>query len=111
MAVRKPSAFGITAISVIYFGALFYWKSAELFGTDRDAMISAAQMIAVAVAYVAFVLWAIQRDIPDYIKQIKFAGIRWGSAAKFMIWLSIMGVFFYWALQDSSQVGFLFVGI
>tara|TARA_B100000029_G_scaffold356207_1_gene349043 strand:- start:37 stop:1968 length:1932 start_codon:yes stop_codon:yes gene_type:complete len=111
MAVRKPSAFGITAISILYFGALFYWKREELFGTERDAMIYAAQQIAVAVAYVAFVLWAIQRDLPDNIKQIKFAGIRWGSATKFLMWLSIMGLFFYWALQDSSQVGFLFVGI
>ncbi|MDP6099331.1 MAG: hypothetical protein QF566_04055, partial [Candidatus Thalassarchaeaceae archaeon] len=107
MAVRKPSAFGITAISIIYFGALFYWKKDALTGADRDAMIYAAEMIAVAIAYVAFVLWAIQKDLPSNIKQIKF----FGSAAKFLMWLSIMGLFFYWALQDSSQVGFLFVGI
>nr|MBC8518410.1 hypothetical protein [Euryarchaeota archaeon] len=47
MAVRKPSAFGITAVSVIYFGALFWWKKEDLLGADRDAMIYAAQMIAV----------------------------------------------------------------
>jgi|TARA_B110000116_G_scaffold98539_1_gene85735 preprotein translocase subunit SecY len=107
MAVRKPSAFGITAISVLYFGALFWWKKEDLLGADRDAMVYAAQMIVVAVAYVAWVLWAIQKDLPDGIKQIKF----FGSAAKFMMWLSMMAVLFYWALQDDSQVGFLFVGI
>ena len=107
MAVRKPSAFGITAVSVIYFGALFWWKKEDLLGADRDAMVYAAQMIAVAVAYVAWVLWAIQKDLPDGIKQIKF----FGSAAKFLMWLSIMAGLFYWALQDDSQVGFLFVGI
>ena len=107
MAVRKPSAFGITAVSVIYFGALFWWKKEDLLGADRDAMIYAAQMIAVAVAYVAWVLWAVQKDLPDGIKQIKFIG----STAKFLMWLSIMAGLFYWALQDDSQVGFLFVGI
>ena len=107
MAVRKPSAFGITAVSVIYFGALFWWKKEDLLGADRDAMVYAAQMIAVAVAYVAWVLWAVQKDLPDGIKQIKFIG----STAKFLMWLSIMAGFFYWALQDDTQVGFLFVGI
>ncbi|MDG1541421.1 MAG: preprotein translocase subunit SecY [Candidatus Thalassarchaeaceae archaeon] len=107
MAVRKPSAFGITAVSVIYFGALFWWKKDDLLGADRDAMVYAAQMIAVAVAYVAWVLWAVQKDLPDGIKQIKFIG----STAKFLMWLSIMAGLFYWALQDDSQVGFLFVGI
>ena len=107
MAVRKPSAFGITAVSVIYFGALFWWKKEDLLGADRDAMIYAAQMIAVAVAYVAWVLWAVQKDLPDGIKQIKFIG----STAKFLMWLSIMAGLFFWALQDDSQVGFLFVGI
>ena len=70
MAVRKPSAFGITAVSVIYFGALFWWKKEDLLGADRDAMIYAAQMIAVAVAYVAWVLWAVQKDLPDGIKKM-----------------------------------------
>jgi len=107
MAVRKPSAFGITAVSVIYFGALFWWKKEDLLGADRDAMVYAAQMIVVAVAYVAWVLWAVQKDLPDGIKQIKFIG----STAKFLMWLSIMAGFFYWALQDDTQVGFLFVGI
>ncbi len=107
MAVRKPSAFGITAVSVIYFGALFWWKKDDLLGADRDAMVYAAQMIAVAVAYVAWVLWAVQKDLPDGIKQIKFIG----STAKFLMWLSIMAGLFFWALQDDSQVGFLFVGI
>tara|TARA_B110000014_G_C20117296_1_gene590513 strand:- start:15 stop:1934 length:1920 start_codon:yes stop_codon:yes gene_type:complete len=107
MAVRKPSVFGITAVSVIYFGALFWWKKEDLLGADRDAMVYAAQMIAVAVAYVAWVLWAVQKDLPDGIKQIKFIG----STAKFLMWLSIMAGLFYWALQDDTQVGFLFVGI
>ncbi len=107
MAVRKPSAFGITAVSVIYFGALFWWKKDDLLGADRDAMVYAAQMIVVAVAYVAWVLWAIQKDLPDSIKQIKFIG----STAKFLMWLAMMAGFFFWALQDDSQVGFLFVGI
>jgi len=107
MAVRKPSAFGITAVSVIYFGALFWWKKEDLLGADRDAMVYAAQMIVVAVAYVAWVLWAVQKDLPDGIKQIKFIG----STAKFLMWLSIMAGLFYWALQDDTQVGFLFVGI
>jgi len=107
MAVRKPSAFGITAVSVIYFGALFWWKKDDLLGVDRDAMVYAAQMIVVAVAYVAWVLWAIQKDLPDSIKQIKFIG----STAKFLMWLAMMAGFFFWALQDDSQVGFLFVGI
>jgi len=107
MAVRKPSAFGITVTSLVYFGALFYWKKDQLLGTDPDEMVYAAQMIAVAVAYVAFILWSVQKDLPENIKKMKYIG----STFKFMIWLSIMLVFFFWCLQDDSQVGFLFVGV
>jgi preprotein translocase subunit SecY len=105
--VRKPSAFGITAISLIYFGSLFYWQWDALTGTDRDAMVFAAQLIAVAVGYVAYVMWCVQRDLPESIKSIKF----FGSTAKFLGWIAIMGGFFYWCLQDQSLVGYLFVGV
>jgi preprotein translocase subunit SecY len=105
--VRKPSAFGIAAISLIYFGSLFYWQWDALTGTDRDAMVFAAQLIAVAVGYVAYVMWCVQRDLPEGIKSIKF----FGATAKFLGWLAIMGGFFYWCLQDDSLVGYLFVGV
>jgi preprotein translocase subunit SecY len=105
--VRKPSAFGITAISLIYFGSLFYWQWDALTGTDREAMVFAAKLIAVAVGYVAYVMWCVQKDLPESIKSIKF----FGSAAKFLGWLAIMGGFFYWCLQDDSLVGYLFVGV
>ena len=105
--VRKPSAFGIAAISLIYFGSLFYWQWDALTGTDRDAMVFSAQLIAVAVGYVAYVMWCVQRDLPEGIKSIKF----FGSTAKFLGWLAIMGGFFYWCLQDDSLVGYLFVGV
>jgi preprotein translocase subunit SecY len=105
--VRKPSAFGIAAISLIYFGSLFYWQWDALTGTDRDAMVFAAQLIAVAVGYVAYVMWCVQRDLPEAIKSIKF----FGATAKFLGWLAIMGGFLYWCLQDDSLVGYLFVGV
>jgi len=105
--VRKPSAFGIAAISLIYFGSIFYWQWDSLTGTDRDAMVFSAQLIAVSVGYVAYVMWCVQRDLPEGIKSIKF----FGSTAKFLGWIAIMGGFFYWCLQDQSLVGFLFVGI
>lgn len=105
--VRKPSAFGIAAISLIYFGSIFYWQWDSLTGTDRDAMVFSAQLIAVSVGYVAYVMWCVQRDLPAGIKSIKF----FGSTAKFLGWIAIMGGFFYWCLQDQSLVGFLFVGI
>jgi preprotein translocase subunit SecY len=105
--VRKPSAFGIAAISLIYFGSIFYWQWDSLTGSDRDAMVFSAQLIAVAVGYVAYVMWCVQRDLPAGIKSIKF----FGSTAKFLGWLAIMGGFFYLCLQDQGLVGFLFVGI
>ncbi len=104
---RKPSAFGITAISLIYFGSLFYWKKDELLGTDRAEMILAAEMIAIAVAYVAYVMWCVQKDLPEQVKEIKFIG----KYLKFIIWLSIILAFAYWGLVDDRQVGFLLVGI
>jgi len=104
---RQPAPLGILAISLIYWGSLFYWRWDELTGDDTAAMNLALQGIVLSVVYVGLLLLALTKDLPEGIRQIRYIG----GSLKFFIWLSTVLALAYWAWLDDSLVGFNLVGI
>ncbi len=104
---RQPAPLGILAISLIYWGSLFYWRWDELTGDDTAAMNLALQGIVLSVVYVGLLLLGLTKDLPEGIRQIRYIG----GSLKFFIWLSTVLALAYWAWLDDSLVGFNLVGI
>ena len=104
---RQPVPLGILAISLIYWGALLYWRWDALTGEDTAAMNLALQGIVLSVAYVGLILLGLTKDLPEGISQIRYIG----GSLKFFIWLSAVLALAYWAWLDDSLVGFNLVGI
>jgi len=104
---RQPVPLGILAISLIYWGALLYWRWDALTGEDTAAMNLALQGIVLSVAYVGLVMLGLTKDLPEGIRQIRYIG----GSLKFFIWLAAVLALAYWAWLDDSLVGFNLVGI
>jgi preprotein translocase subunit SecY len=106
MAIRRVQWKGIIALSIIYWGALLYWQWDEISGTDPTAAWTAAAMILTSLPYVGFVMWGLMYDLPEALSENRI-----GKFTKPIIWVMLIVGLFIWALQDSSKVGFLLVGI
>ena len=104
---RQPVPLGILAISLIYWGALLYWRWDALTGEDTAAMNLALQGIVLSVAYVGLLMLGLTKDLPEGIRQIRYIG----GSLKFFIWLAAVLALAYWAWLDDSLVGFNLVGI
>ena len=106
MAIRRVQWKGIITLSIIYWGALLYWQWDEISGTDPTAAWTAAVMILTSLPYVGFVMWGLMYDLPEALSENRI-----GKFTKPIIWVMLIVGLFIWALQDSSKVGFLLVGI
>jgi preprotein translocase subunit SecY len=109
---RNPSVIGISAMSLIYWGALIWWLKDPLQTADSIWALTAAKakalkIIGVSFPYVLFIIWGTQRDLPENIAEMPYVG----RMLKPVIWLAFMIFFFAWGWVDPSVVGFLLVGV
>ncbi|HJL63973.1 MAG TPA: preprotein translocase subunit SecY [Candidatus Thalassarchaeaceae archaeon] len=112
MVDRNPSVIGISAMSLIYWGALIWWLKDPLQTADSIWALTAAKakalkIIGVSFPYVLFIIWGTQRDLPENIAEMPYVG----RMLKPVIWLAFMIFFFAWGWVDPSVVGFLLVGV
>ena len=106
MAVRRIQWKGFTALAIIYFGALLYWKWEPLTGTDSAESWKAAIMLLTSLPYIAFVMWGLNRDLPESVTDHPV-----GRFTKPFIWALIILGLVVWAYFEPGNVGFLLVGI
>jgi preprotein translocase subunit SecY len=107
MVDRKPSLFGTILMSVIYWGALFYWLRGDLLDGAADEQMRALRLFLVSFPYVGFVLWSAMSDLPEKIRDIPYIG----RALKPAIWIIFVLGLAYWGWVDKAAVGFLLVGV
>ena len=107
MVNRRPNVIGLVIMATIYWGALYYWLRFDLSSNVSEVQTEALLLFSLSIPYVAFVMWGAMKDLPEGISNIPYIG----KYFKAFIWLIILGVFAYWAWQDSSLVGYLFVAI
>jgi preprotein translocase subunit SecY len=107
MVNRRPNVIGLVIMTSIYWGALYYWLRFDLSSNVSAVQTEALLLFSLSIPYVAFVMWGAMKDLPEGISNIPYIG----KYFKAFIWLIILGIFTYWAWQDSSLVGYLFVAI
>ncbi len=115
MANRGPNWFGVAAMCVMYWGALYYWVKDELnlvwslnpFSAGGEHQSWALILLATSIPYVAFVMWGTMSDLPESVSQIPVIG----KYAKAYSWLAIVLAFSYWGWVDKAAMGFLLVGV
>jgi len=115
MANRGPNWFGVAAMCVMYWGALYYWVKDELnlvwslnpFSAGGEHQGWALILLATSIPYVAFVMWGTMSDLPESVSQIPVIG----KYAKAYSWLAIVLAFSYWGWVDKAAMGFLLVGV
>ena len=107
MVNRRPNVIGLVIMATIYWGALYYWLRFDLSSNVSEVQTEALLLFSLSIPYVAFVMWGAMKDLPEGISNIPYIG----KYFKAFIWLIILGAFAYWAWQDSSLVGYLFVAI
>ena len=115
MANRGPNWFGVIAMCVMYWGALYYWVKDELnlvwslnpFSAGGDHQSWALILLATSIPYIAFVMWSTMTDLPESVSQIPVIG----KYAKAYSWLAIVLAFSYWGWVDKAAMGFLLVGV
>jgi len=115
MANRGPNWFGVAAMCVMYWGALYYWVKDELnlvwslnpFSAGGEHQSWALILLATSIPYVAFVMWGTMSDLPESVSQIPVIG----KYSKAYSWLAIVLAFSYWGWVDKAAMGFLLVGV
>ena len=106
MAVRRVNTLGAVVMAVIYWGGLLYWRSDDLFGSDAAAQAEAGWLLVASVPYAFFIMWGLRFDLPEQLQEHRFL-----KYSKAYIWLVYVAGLLYFSIQDSTNVGFLLVGI
>ena len=107
MVERRPNKIGLVIMAVIYWGAMFYWLKGDLLDGDAAEQTRALKMLLVSFPYVAYVMWAAMRDLPENIREIPYLG----KSLKGLIWLIFVLFLARWGWVDTAAVGYLLVGV
>ncbi len=107
MVERGPSYLGLVVMSIVYWGAMFYWQQDALLGEDSAAQTEAIGIFLLSFVYVGFIMWGVNYDLPESISEVPYLG----RLLKPVVWLSWIIGFAVWGWYESSLVGILLVGI
>ncbi|HJM18684.1 MAG TPA: hypothetical protein QF703_04040, partial [Candidatus Thalassarchaeaceae archaeon] len=107
MVKRGPNVIGLVAMTLIYWGALFYWIKDDLNSGVAEEQFRAAVLFFTSIPYVAMIMWATMTDLPESLRELPLIG----RFFKPLVWLVIVLAMAYWGWVDKAAVGFLLVGV
>tara|TARA_Y100001970_G_scaffold117242_1_gene145827 strand:- start:441 stop:2363 length:1923 start_codon:yes stop_codon:yes gene_type:complete len=107
MVERGPSYLGLVVMSIVYWGAMFYWQQDALLGDDSAAQTEAIGIFLLSFVYVGFIMWGVNYDLPESVSEVPY----FSRIFKPIVWISWIIGFAIWSWYEPSLVGILLVGI
>ena len=86
MVKRGPNVIGLVAMTLIYWGALFYWIKDDLNSGVAEEQFRAAVLFFTSIPYVAMIMWATMTDLPESLRELPLIG----RFFKPLVWLVIV---------------------